>query len=82
MWVGLHEWFVKVSWLGKLALVSWWAVVSFEMSMSLVRLLATCILMLSVMFLYCWRIIMVCHALKLVDLGVELGFSVGMEAFG
>ena len=23
-WVGLNEWFVKVSWLGKLALVFWW----------------------------------------------------------
>ena len=24
MWVGLDEWLVKVSWLGKLALVFWW----------------------------------------------------------
>ena len=24
LWVGLDEWLVKVSWLGKLALVSWW----------------------------------------------------------
>ena len=24
MWVGLDEWLVKVSWLGKLASVFWW----------------------------------------------------------
>jgi len=24
LWVGLDEWFIKVSWLGKLALVFWW----------------------------------------------------------
>ena len=24
MWVGLDEWLVKVSWLGKLTLVFWW----------------------------------------------------------
>ena len=49
MWVGLDEWLVKVSWLGKLALVFWWVeldlfslsavkcpVVSFELSMALV----------------------------------------------
>ena len=24
LWVGLDEWLVKVSWLGKLALVFWW----------------------------------------------------------
>ena len=23
-WVGLHDWLVKVSWLGKLVLVFWW----------------------------------------------------------
>ena len=34
------------------------------------------------MFLCCWRIILVCLALKLVGSWVELGFSVGMEAFG
>jgi len=38
--------------------------------------------MLRVMFLHCWRISMVCIALKLVGSWVELGFSVGMEAFG
>ena len=47
LWVGLDEWLVKVSWLGKLVLVFWWVeldlfslefneVVSFEVSMSLV----------------------------------------------
>ena len=24
LWVGLDEWLVKVSWLGRLALVLWW----------------------------------------------------------
>ena len=57
-------------------------VVSFEVSMGLVRLLDACILMLRVMFLHCWRISFVCLALKLVGFWVELGFSVGMEAFG
>ena len=44
--------------------------------------LAVCILMLRVMFLHCWRISLVCLALKLVGSWVELGFSVVMEAFG
>ena len=33
------------------------------------------------MFLHCWRISLVCLALKLVGSWVELGFSVGMQAF-
>ena len=57
-------------------------VVSFEVSMGLVCLSAACILMLRVMFLNCWRISLVCLALKLVGSWVELGFSVGTEAFG
>ena len=57
-------------------------VVSFEVSMGLVWLLPTCILRLRVMFLHCWRISVVCLASKLVHSWVELGFSVGMEAFG
>ena len=57
-------------------------VVSFEVSVGLVSLLAACILMLRVMFLRCWRISLVCLALKLVGSWVELDFSVGMEAFG
>ena len=24
MWVGLNEWLIEVSWLGKLAVVFWW----------------------------------------------------------
>ena len=36
--------------------------------------------MLKVMFLCCWRISLVCLALKLVGSWVELGFSVDMEA--
>ena len=43
--------------------------------------LAACILMSMVMFLHCWRISLVCLALKLVGSWVELGFSVGTEVF-
>ena len=57
-------------------------VVSCEVSMGLVCLLATCVLMLMVMVLHCWRISVVCLALELLDSRVELGFSVGMKAFG
>ena len=57
-------------------------VVIFEMSVGLVWLLAACILMLRAVFLHCWRISLVCLALKFVGSWVELGFSVGMEAFG
>ena len=57
-------------------------VVSFEVSVGLVWLWAACILMLRAMFLHCWRISMVCLALERVGSWVELGFSVGMEAFG
>ena len=39
------------------------------------------ILKLRAMFLYSWRICMVCLALELVGCWVLLGFSVGMEAF-
>ena len=38
--------------------------------------------MLRAVFLNCWRISLVCLALELVGSCVELGFSVGMEAFG
>ena len=57
-------------------------VVSFELSTCLVWLWAACIIMFRSMFLYCWRISVVCLALERVGSWVELGFSVGMEAFG
>ena len=44
--------------------------------------MAAYIFVLGIMFLLCWRISLVCLALKLVGSWVELGFSVGMEAFG
>ena len=44
--------------------------------------LVACIFVLRVMFLHCWRITLVCLALKLVGSWMELGFSVGVEAFG
>ena len=56
-------------------------VISFEMSVGLVRLWSACISRLRVMFLCCWRICVVCLALELVGPCVVLGFSVGMEAF-
>ena len=39
---------------------------------------AACILRLIAVFLNCWRISVVCLALKLVDSWVELGISVGI----
>ena len=56
--------------------------VSFGVSMGLVCLWAACLLMLRAVFLLCWRISMVCLALELTGSWVELGFHVGMEAFG
>ena len=44
--------------------------------------MAAFILILRIMFLHFWRISLVSLALKLVGFWVELGFSVGMEAFG
>ena len=41
-----------------------------------------CFPLLGVMFLHCWRISLVCLALKLVGSWVVLGFSVGMKTFG
>ena len=54
----------------------------FWVSMGLAWLWAACILMLRAMLLRCWRISVIYLALKLVGSWVELGFSVGMEAFG
>ena len=66
LWVGLNEWLVKVSWLGKLALVFWWVELDFfseecnEVLSSefcniygLVWLWAACILKLRAKFLCC-----------------------------
>ena len=58
------------------------SVVSFGVSMSLARLQAACLLMLRAVFLLCWRISVVCLALEVFCSWMELGFSVGMEAFG
>ena len=54
---------------------------SFGVSMGLAWLWAACLLMLRVVFLLCWIISRVCLALELVGSWVDLGFSVGMEAF-
>ena len=52
------------------------------MSIALAWLWAAFLLMLRAVFLHCWRIKVVCLALEIVGSWVELGFSVGMEAFG
>ena len=58
-------------------------VLSFEVSMGLVLLWPPAFLCSGLfMFLLCWRISLVCLGLELVGSWVELGFSVGMEAFG
>ena len=93
--VGLDGWLVNVSWLEKLVSCSggwswvsslWSAikcsVVSFEMSIGLVKLWAACILKLRAMFLHFWRMCVVCLALELVGSWMVLGFSVCLEAFG
>ena len=93
--MGGVEWLVKVSWSGKLASVFWWVELDFfsleynEVSNSefwdvfgFGVTLEACILMLRAVFLHCWRVSLVCLALELAGSWVELGFSVGMEAFG
>ena len=57
-------------------------VVSFRVSMGLAWLWAAHLLMFRVVFLFCWRIRMVCLAVKLLGSWVELGFSVGVDTFG
>ena len=56
-------------------------VMSYEMSVVLESLWASCILKLRAVFLCCWRICMVCLALELIGPWVVLGFSVDMEVF-
>ena len=56
-------------------------VLSFGVLMGLAWLWAACLLMLRAVFLFRWRISVVCLPLELVGSWVELGFSVGMEAF-
>ena len=95
LWVGLNECLVKVSWLGKLALVFWWVELGlfslernemFSSEFLHVYVFAVtlgCLYFNALgMFLHCWRISTACLALKLVVSWVDLGFSVCMEAFG
>ena len=92
LWVGLDWWLVKVPWLGELVPVFWWVqldLFSLECSevysseswvfVCLAWLWAARLLIFRVLFLFCWRIIVVCLVLELVGTSVELGFSVGME---
>ena len=55
---------------------------SFEMGLCVSLTMAACKLTLRAMFLGCWRICVVCLALKLIGSWVVVGFSVGMDAFG
>ena len=57
-------------------------IVSFGVSMGLAWLWAACFLMFRVVFLFCWRISMVCLALEPFGSWVELDFSVGVDTFG
>ena len=56
-------------------------VMSFGVFMGLAWFWAAHLLMFKFVFLFCWRIIVVHFALKLVGSWVELGFSVDMETF-
>lgn len=93
--VGLVQCPMKVSWLGDLCLCSdgwsWilscWRVVqcpvvSFEVSRGFVWLWRACLLMCSVVFLFCWRIGVRHLALVIAGSWMELGLSIHMEAFG
>ena len=57
-------------------------VVSFGVFIGLARLWEAHLLMLRVVFLFCWRISMMCFALELADSWAKLGFSVGIVTFG
>ena len=56
-------------------------VMSFGVSIGIAWLWAAHLLMLRVVFLFCWRISMVCLALKLAGSLVKLGFSAGIVTF-
>ena len=56
-------------------------IVSFGVPMGSAWLWEAHLLMFRVVFLFCWRISVVCLALNLFGFWVELGFSVGMENF-
>ena len=83
------------SWLGKLVSVFWWVELDlFSLECNEVSsgefwgtyrfgvTFGLLYFVLRFIFLCCWRISLVCLALKLVGSWVELCFSVGMEAFG
>ena len=80
LWVGLYQWLVKVSWLGKLVSVFWWVELYFfslecnEMSSNELWDVYGFGVTLGCLYLgaqgcvpCCWRICLVCLALKLVS---------------
>ena len=56
--------------------------VSFGVSIGIAWLWAAHLLMLRVVFLFCWRISMVYLALKLAGSWMKLGLSAGIVTFG
>jgi len=95
LWVCLDQWLVKVSSLGDLVSVFWWVeldLVTLEGSaVSSSTFLGVCwfgmalsslSLMFRVVFLFCWKISVGCLVLELSGSWVDLGLSVGIEAFG
>ena len=78
---------MSVFWCVELYLFSLWnamkcLVVSFGVSIGLAWLWEACLLMFRVVFLFGWRIIMVCLALDIVGTWVEFGFNIGVKTFG
>jgi len=95
LWVGLANVLSRFPGWGSLdlcsgewnSILSFWSamkspVVSFGMSMGLAWLWGAHLLMFRLVFLFFWKIIMVCLSLDLVGFWVELGFSVGVQTFG
>ena len=70
------------SWISSLWSAMKCPVVSFVVSMGLAWLWAARLLMFRVVFLFFWRISVVCLGLELIGSWLELGFSVVVETFG
>ena len=94
LFVGLYRWLVKVSWLGTIVLEFCWVELYFfplecnEISSNELwdangfAVTLDCLCLGTQGYVpCCWRIFLVCLALKLVGPCVVLGFSAGMEAF-
>ena len=88
LWVGLYQWLVNVSCANLCLCFGEWSripslwsamkcpVVSFVVSLGLAWLWVAYLLMLTTVFLICWRISMACLALEIIGSWVGPGFSV------